>query len=177
MHHRHLGSLLVAAALAACANPQPCPQPLHQCNGQCIDIQSNQSHCGGCGSACRVNEICRAGACTAATQAACPERIGGGFVTFGSCGQTVKLWFGRVDLISEAASYVGSTTPSRLAVLGVIAGSDCDAQWTWHVNDATAVFSATPPAGCAACPSDIQLDMAGHPTWCPATVLASDPVP
>jgi hypothetical protein len=175
--HRRLGPLLLAAALASCANPQPCPQPLHQCNGECIDIQSNRSHCGACGNACRVDQLCRAATCSPDTQAACPQRRGGGFVTFGQCGEAVKLWFGQPVFVSEAVNYIGSTTPAATAALSVIAGSDCDGQWNWHVNDATASFQATPPPGCVACPSEIQLNTAAHPIWCPGTVLAVDPVP
>jgi hypothetical protein len=176
--HRRLAPLLAAAALVACGNPQPCPKPLHQCNGQCIDIQSNQTNCGGCGIACRANEACRAATCGASTRAVCPERNGGGFVTFGQCGQTVKLWFGgQPQFLSDAASFVGSTTPAATAVLSVVAGSDCDGQWSWSANDQTAAFQATPPAGCVACPSDIQGNPAAHSTWCPRAVLAVDPVP
>lgn len=40
-----------------------CPPDLVECNGYCIDLMSNVSHCGECGTACLANEACLSGTC------------------------------------------------------------------------------------------------------------------
>jgi hypothetical protein len=55
--------LLVTAliVLAACvANP---PVPCTECNGVCVDTNTDTANCGGCGKACAAGKLCTAGAC------------------------------------------------------------------------------------------------------------------
>ena len=40
-----------------------CTGDLRPCNGSCVDITSNQSHCGDCGITCDGNSVCREGTC------------------------------------------------------------------------------------------------------------------
>lgn len=178
--------LPLALALAACTNPQPCPTPLEECGGQCVDTQSDPRYCGGCGSSCRAGDVCAGGACTVAAQGACSERRGGGFVALGypnggpACaGQVVKLWVRSAAFLDEAVGYVGSTALDRIPLLDVRAGADCDAAWSWHVDaDTPAFVSTVSPADCAPCPSGIQSNVPGYVAavrrWCPldARVLA-----
>lgn len=45
---------------------ESCAAPLEFCNGQCVDIQSDDAHCGGCGNACNMFDGiggCGAGTC------------------------------------------------------------------------------------------------------------------
>jgi hypothetical protein len=58
-------------------------------------------------------------------------------------------------------------------VLDVRAGTDCDGQWTWHVDPGTARFLATLPAGCGGSPGELEAAGAsriGDP-WCPDPAL------
>lgn len=36
------------------------------CNGQCVDTASTPDHCGGCGRACALDQVCNLGACAGA---------------------------------------------------------------------------------------------------------------
>jgi hypothetical protein len=40
------------------------------CNGTCLDTQSDESNCGGCGTVCGTNQVCQGGTCF--PKAACP---------------------------------------------------------------------------------------------------------
>lgn len=186
MRRRHL-VLLALAAIAGCKNPQPCPKPLVECGGQCVDVQSDPRFCRDCGTACRANEVCLGGACGVDTQPACPDRVGGGFVTIGypngggspCAGQVVKLWVRSATFLDDAVAVVGSTTPARAPVVDVLAGADCDAAWRWHADVLTPALAA-PAAGvaCDVCPSVIQANVPAYVVdvrrWCPsdARVLA-----
>lgn len=41
----------------------PCAPPLTCCGGRCVDIQTDELHCGACNSACQANRECRSGMC------------------------------------------------------------------------------------------------------------------
>lgn len=179
--------LLLAAALAACKNPQPCPGSLDECTGQCVDTNSDPRFCGGCSVSCRAGEVCLGGTCGVDTQGACPDRAGGAYVTIGypnggsvACaGQVAKLWIQNAAFLDAAVSYVGSTALDRIPVLDVVAGADCDGAWSWHADPFTPAFVSTvSPATCAACPSGIQANVPGYVAaihrWCPsdARILA-----
>lgn len=170
----------VALALAACTSPQPCPTPLAECGGQCVDVQTDPRHCGECGRACRVGEACTGGTCRQSLQAPCPDRVGGAFVTLGHCDAAVKVWVRRAEFIDEAAVYLGTTAAPRVPLLALVAGADCDAQWSWHLDDVTPSFVTSIAAtGCDACPAAIQANVGAYVAsgrWCPseARVLAVD---
>lgn len=63
--------------------------PWRECDGLCVNIETDAAHCGGCGVACEPGEECRAGSCS---------RCGG---TLSLCGETC------VDLQSDAANCGG----------------------------------------------------------------------
>jgi Stigma-specific protein, Stig1 len=174
---------LLAAVLVltgGCTNAQPCPSPLEECDGQCVDVQSNRRHCGFCGVGCVAGQACIGGSCRAAAAGPCADRHGGSFVTLGfdDCFGTAKVWVHEPGFVAEAASYVGTTAPSRAPVFSLLDGTDCDAQWSWHVDPATPVFVTTVTASCDVCPQAIQASWtasgANPATWCPsdAKVLA-----
>jgi len=97
MHHSACVALLVFACLSAC-NPEQsnfpcdyegrcpgtlrchaetgtcfavvgCVAPLVECDGACVDIARDASHCGGCSAACAGGLKCVLGACTASSAA------------------------------------------------------------------------------------------------------------
>jgi hypothetical protein len=177
---------LVAAALVlagGCKNPQPCPSPLEECDGQCVDVQSNRRHCGFCGVGCAAGQACIGGSCRAAATASCADRHDGSIITFGfdGCsGSTAKLWVTEPGFVTSAVFYVGTTAPVLAPVFSLLDGVDCDAQWSWHVDPATPAFVTTVAAACDFCPQDVQASWTGSganpATWCPsdAKVLAVD---
>jgi hypothetical protein len=184
MPRRPLATLALAA-LAACTTPQPCPKPLEECAGMCVDVQSDRGNCGACDHACGAGLSCLAGACVDDPSAPCQSRFGGAFVTLGVCGSAVKLWVERQDFIAEAEGLVGQPVAPRIPSIEVVSGADCDAQWTWHGSDLAASFVSTKPAleagaDCSVCPSSIEADVSNYllavKLWCPtdARVLAVD---
>ncbi|RVU42876.1 hypothetical protein FRC91_17105 [Bradymonadales bacterium TMQ1] len=42
-----------------------CPAGTTPCNGECVDLQSDAFHCGGCGEVCAPPGICDRGQCLA----------------------------------------------------------------------------------------------------------------
>jgi hypothetical protein len=40
-----------------------CPAGLTSCGGGCVDTRTSAAHCGGCGRACRADQICSGGSC------------------------------------------------------------------------------------------------------------------
>ncbi len=70
-------ALLAAVAASACTSSTvTCPTGQTACNGTCVDLQSDPSHCGLCGISCPATATCTAGACTcpSATPDACGPR-------------------------------------------------------------------------------------------------------
>ncbi len=81
MTRSFLGSFLFAAICMACANGAPIVQGMSDaaadtatgcsgcganqtcCNNQCVDVTSNEAHCGTCGNACGTGQTCSTGSC------------------------------------------------------------------------------------------------------------------
>ncbi|MCD6499937.1 MAG: MYXO-CTERM sorting domain-containing protein [Deltaproteobacteria bacterium] len=40
-----------------------CDQGLTDCDGDCVDLDSDDDNCGGCGQACASGQTCRDGSC------------------------------------------------------------------------------------------------------------------
>jgi len=54
--------------------PPPCATTETRCGERCVDVQTDGSHCGGCGNTCGATTTCRAGMCVptcGATEALC----------------------------------------------------------------------------------------------------------
>lgn len=168
------------ALLAGCASGEPCPRPLQECGGSCVDVASNVDHCGGCGNACVAGHHCAAGQCVPDTSASCATRAGGAFVTFEVCGSSVKAWASSAAFVDQAARILAGTSPAEAPVLELLSGADCDDQWSFHADPATPTFTASPAAACDACPSAVQANLTYWLTtvrrWCPsaAAVIAVD---
>jgi hypothetical protein len=177
---RALAVALLSAA--ACTAPQPCPEPLQECEGQCVALDSDRRFCGSCVVACALGQVCSSGACTGGEPLApCPERVGGAFVTLGHCGTAVKAWIRADAFVDAAITRIGAAPdPAFVPSLAVDARADCDAQWSWHVDPDSAATTASVDAGCTRCPAEIEpVVRGGAPTtrrWCPvdAAVLAVD---
>jgi hypothetical protein len=179
---------IVAALLAlaaACTTPQPCPSPLEECGGQCVDVSSDRRNCGTCGTFCAPGNVCSGGRCTTDPLAPCFARTGGAFVTLGVCDAAVKFWTRDAAFLDAATERLGAVPDPRFVPsLAVIARTDCDAQWSWTLADSGGSFvpqdAIDPGLACSVCPAAIQADVAGGSapsrTWCPASaaVLAVD---
>lgn len=169
-------------ALCGCMDAQPCPASLEVCNGTCVDLSSDPSHCGACGNACGAGKACVAGGCTSSTSGACENRSGGAFVVLEACGQTVKLWTVAPAFVTQATVLRDAPgTQPRVPVFQLLARSDCDSQWTWHPDPVIARFDTAPPSvDCDQCPASAAQILAlspADPVWCPssARILAVDP--
>jgi Stigma-specific protein, Stig1 len=178
---------LLAVVAAACNSAEPCPEPLVECTGQCVDLQSDRRHCGGCGLDCPSGTFCTGAQCSSGV-AACDLRADGAFVTLGACGDRVRLWIRDEEFIARAEARLGVGPDARFVpVLVVQALSDCDPRWNWHASDVDASFvdqaSIDPALECSACPTTIQNDVANwiatRRIWCPAgaSVVSVEPRP
>jgi hypothetical protein len=173
---RKLG--LAAAALAlACGNAKPCPSPLEVCGGVCVDLSSDPFHCGNCGNACGLSQVCRSAVCLDYAGAACANRSGGAFVVLGKCDQTAKIWTTQTAFITRAKQLLAdpASPGASIPVMTLFEGSDCDGQWTWRVDPEQIRFdTAQPPSDCDACPRWIEDEKALRVTtigvWCPLGV-------
>ena len=76
-----------------------CPEGLALCDGSCVDLRSDESHCGGCFSYCSFGTECFDGYCTSV----CP----GGAFCFGNC----------TDLLFDPfnCGYCGNVCPGGFA--------------------------------------------------------------
>lgn len=170
---------LVAGAFGACAEAEPCARPLQECDGQCVDVASDPRHCGACGAACG-GLACAGGRCAADPGIACTTRLGGAFVTLEICGDAVKAWITAGGFVDEAANALAGVAPRRAPALDLLPGADCDDQWSFHPDPATATFADAAPAACDACPAVVQGDLTRWlgtvGRWCPSTarVVAVD---
>ncbi len=155
--------------------------PLEVCDGGCVDLRSDPRYCGSCERPCGAGLSCSDGECGTSAGSACAARTGGAFVTVEKCGGTVKLWITNEAFTTRAESLVQGGPVEGFLQLELLAGADCDPQWTWHANGATASFVPAPHGGlCDVCPAEIErllsyyvLDVGA---WCPssATVVAVD---
>ncbi len=154
--------------------------PLEVCGGTCVDTRSDPRNCGTCGHSCGAGLACSGGGCGSSGAGACAGRAGGAFVTLEKCGETVKLWITNDAFVTRADALRQGEPVDGIPVLQLLAGSDCDSQWTWHADPATASFAGPPVGGCDVCPSDIERALSFYvlelPYWCPSspTVVAVD---
>ena len=173
---------LASLLLCGCMDAQPCPASLEVCNGTCIDLSSDPTHCGACGVACGAGKACLAGACSTSNSGACANRSGGAFVVLEACGQTVKVWSVAAPFVTQAGVLRDAPgTQPKVPVFQLMPQTDCDAQWTWHTDPVRMRFdTAQPSVECDACPDAVGAIFAQSPVdpvWCPtsARVLAVDP--
>ncbi|MFW5926093.1 MAG: hypothetical protein ACOCV4_07985 [Myxococcota bacterium] len=103
--------------------------------------------------------------------APCAERTGGALVQFRICDEPIALWITDGDFIDEAIENAGED-PGRVPVFGeVVAGTDCDPQWSWHVQPDDALWADATIELCDGCPSYLEdnlddwIDQVGN--YCP----------
>jgi hypothetical protein len=165
---------IASLALAACGRAQPCPSPLEECGARCVDLQSDVSACGGCGTACSAGQVCVSGGCVNDTEAPCSIRSGGWFVTLGVCGQAVKIWTVSPSFAARAIEL--ATDPASpgngVPYFDLLDGPDCDGQWTWHPDAVTPAWGTGASAACDGCPADVEASKGTYVGvglhWCPA---------
>lgn len=177
---RPAAPLLLAAVLGlGCRAVSPCPAPEESCSGTCVSLGSDATHCGSCGNACAAGLTCVRGACgSSAGLAACAVRTGGAFVTFSKCGESAMLWVTDAYFIARAEALLAAPASPGAAVprMTLALGTDCDPQWSWHVQPADPAFVASSDVGilCDACPSQVQADLSYYLSdigwWCPSQV-------
>lgn len=171
-----LGLLMALFSVSACSSESSsqnaatgCPTGWVICNGICIDISTNQSHCGGCDMPCPQG-LCTGGVCY-------PSGVGGqgpsGISGIGTSGQGSMVVTSGTSSISTAgmgsagssgASSIGNSAGTTAGTTGSIptsgTGSAASVEgggyitsgnwkgyaWTWAENGATITpedFSAT----------------------------------
>jgi stigma-specific protein Stig1 len=178
--HLLAGLLAGLALLGGCATAEPCPRPLQECGGACTDVASSVDHCGGCDRRCTAGLACVVGQCVPDPGTSCTTRRGGAFVTFEACGAALKTWITSPAFTDQADAMRLGTAPPRVPVLELLAGADCDDQWSFHPDPSTPTFADAAVEVCDACPAEVQADLAAwlgpaH-QWCPSTarVVAVD---
>ncbi len=73
------------------ANPVTCPYGYTNCNGNCVNVQSDPSNCGSCGHTCLNGQTtCRDSQCEAAAAEIVATRVAGGSVL--ACRASGKFW-------------------------------------------------------------------------------------
>lgn len=112
-----------------------------------------------------------------ATAALCAERTGGALITFDVVDEPITLWTTDGTFIDEAIAKLEAGERPRIPNFGqVIAGTDCDARWSFHVAPGDLAWADFTIELCDATPSYIDGDVAGWiasvGTWCPWGVEA-----
>lgn len=110
----------------------------------------------------------------------CADRDGGALVTLDVVGESFTFWSTDGAFIDSALDDL-ATGHDMLPLFGqVVEGTDCDAQWSWHVDAAEMSWADFAIELCDARPSYIEanladwIDQVGQ--WCPwsGTVTAVD---
>lgn len=105
----------------AATDSATCAASQTSCTGTCVDTKANAAHCGGCGKACNVGQVCSAGVC--GTSCAAGKKTCSGAcvdtqvdaLNCGACGKTCKG--GEVCSNGACASTCSSPT-TRCAPVG-----------------------------------------------------------
>jgi hypothetical protein len=94
--------------------------------------------------------------------ALCAERRGGALVSFAVCDESLTVWSSAPAFIDQALALLESGG-QLIPVFEILRdGSDCDGQWTWHVDPAAMSFAELAIELCDGCPSHIEDD---KPYW------------
>jgi hypothetical protein len=110
----------------------------------------------------------------------CDGRSGGAIVTFQITTESLSVWVTDSSFVDEALSQLTGAPPRIPVFEDLIAGADCDPQWTWHPDPAKVQFADATIEVCDGRPSDIENDqtywLGTVDSYCPwsATATAVD---
>lgn len=103
--------------------------------------------------------------------APCAKRTGGALVHFRICDEPLALWITDDEFIDEAIDNAGEGQVRVPVFDQVVAGTDCDPQWSWHVQPDQAGWADATIELCDGCPSYLEenlddwIDQVGN--YCP----------
>lgn len=89
----------------------------------------------------------------------CDDRTGGALVTLTVCGtETMTEWIENGAFIDEALAILGGATP-RVPNMTLADGTDCDPQWSWHVDPRAVEWADMTIELCDGCPSMVEANL------------------
>jgi hypothetical protein len=108
----------------------------------------------------------------------CAARAGGALVALDIVGESFTLWSTNDDFIAEAEALADSGGQRIPLFNRLIDGSDCDPQWSWHVDPSDMAWVDSTIELCDAVPSGIEDDKAywldDVDQFCPWTATVVD---
>jgi hypothetical protein len=90
--------------------------------------------------------------------ALCAERSGGALITFAMCDETLTVWSTAPAFIDQALALLAAGEQLIPSFETLRDATDCDAQWSWHVDPAAMSFAELAIELCDGCPSHIEDD-------------------
>ena len=90
----------------------------------------------------------------------CDDRTGGALVTLSVCAgtETMTEWIENDAFIDEAIAILGGQAP-RVPNMPLADGTDCDPQWSWHVDPLAVQWADMTIELCDGCPSFVEADL------------------
>jgi hypothetical protein len=95
---------------------------------------------------------------TSTPAALCAERSGGALITFAMCDETLIVWSTAPAFIDQALALLAAGEQLIPSFESLRDGTDCDAQWSWHVDPVAMSFAELAIELCDGCPSHIEDD-------------------
>ncbi len=105
--------------------PPNCAGGTVNCHGVCVDLQTDETHCGTCQTVCAADEVCQAGVCF--IRGICPQTLANpSFCSAGRCNDSLNPNLCQCTMTTEGnvvcadnATFCTSPTPCQ-------SSSDCD---------------------------------------------------
>jgi glucose/arabinose dehydrogenase len=88
----------------------------------------------------------------------CADRSDGALIRFRIADETLSVWITDGPFIDRAKQHLAAGTTQVPIFDRLLDGRGCDAQWTWHVDPAAAVFADAAIELCDGKPSHIEND-------------------
>jgi hypothetical protein len=89
--------------------------------------------------------------------ALCSERTGGALIRFAIGSESLTVWVTNDSFIAEAER-LRAAGEQRIPSFALLDDTDCDPQWTWHVDPASVAFADVTIEVCDGLPSHIEND-------------------
>ena len=106
----------------------------------------------------------------------CKTRVGGSWITFSIGNEMLTVWSTNSKFNTEAFLAAAKGTLVTPVFNDLIEGTDCDGQWTWHVDPENVELASSSPE-CEGLPSAIEADkqhwLGQIDRYCPRDVLIS----